>query len=424
MTITVKIIRKALLLPIVTVLLAHPAWAADIHMIGGASVTGSVTAASFSGSGVGLTGIPAAAVTNLLVTTGQLADNTVAASKLSDISATPAKMAFYHRVAIVAKVGGDYDNPATAMTNYVAWCPSPSSSNPCLLKIMPGFYNVTASVQMQPFVDMEGSGENTTIIRGNIASSSAGTVNGASNAEIRFLGVRNTGGGTNAYAFYNRSSSPKMTNVTASASGGTSHSIAVYNTSSSPVMTNVTATASANSGPTSYSRGVYNNSSSPVMTNVTATASGGTSANYGVYNSSSSPVMTNVTATASGNTLNYGVYNSSSSPVMSNMTATASDGTGNYGIYNVSSSPEMTYVSVTVSGASALNCAIYNSSSGKVTINRSVIRSPATTLHNGAGVTTLVGRSHLDGRYLDNSGTISCVGSYDQNFFALSTSCY
>ena len=80
-------------------------------------------------------------------------------------------------------------------------------------------------------------------------------------------------------------------------------------------MTNVTATGSDGSG---NNFGVYNSSSSPTMTNVTATASGGTT-NYGVRNHASSPTMTSVIVTASGGEESYGVYNVfSSSPTMTN----------------------------------------------------------------------------------------------------------
>jgi hypothetical protein len=74
---------------------------------------------------------------------------------------------------------------------------------------------------MQPYIDIEGTGENTTIITGNVDSATAGVVNGASNAEIRFITIKNTGGGTYAMAAYNSGGSIKITNATATASGAT-----------------------------------------------------------------------------------------------------------------------------------------------------------------------------------------------------------
>ena len=58
---------------------------------------------------------------------------------------------------------------------------------------MPGVYS--EQVTMKPYVDIEGSGELTTkITYTGSGSPNTGTVLGASNAELRFLSVENTGG--------------------------------------------------------------------------------------------------------------------------------------------------------------------------------------------------------------------------------------
>jgi hypothetical protein len=404
----------ALLMIVLSPVFLFPAWASDVELRGNVSVTGSLAAEFFIGSGAGLTGIPGSAITN--VTSGQIADNAVTEVKLSNNSVTPSKLAFHTRMAIVAASGGDYNDPAVAMAAHADWCTSPSSSHPCLLKIMPGVYTVASSLQMQPYVDIEGSGENTTIIQGSIASSSAGTVNGASHAEIRFLTVRNTGGGTDSYAIYSNSASPKMTNVTASASGGTTYNCGVFSHSAFPVMTNVTASGSGGT----HGRGVYNYLSSPVMTSVVASASGGASSNMGVYNFSSSPVMTNVTATASEGDYCSGISNSSSSPMMINVIATASDGTDNRGVNNSSSSPVMINVTASASGGTH-NYGVRNATSGTASINHSLIKGSTNTIYNGAGVTTLVGDTKLDGG--PAVGPMTCIGAYDESYEALSTAC-
>jgi hypothetical protein len=199
----------------------------------------------------------------------------------------------YGKVAIVAQSGGAYLDPKTAMDDLATWCGVPSSANPCLVRIMPGIYDLgNNALTMKPYVDIEGSGENTTTITATHSSGSkdanSATLVGATNAEIRFLAVENQGGSSYSFAIYNSSTSPKITNVTATASGG------------------------------NQSYGMYNNSSSPTMTNVTATGSGGTHC-YGVYNYASSPTMTNVTATGSGGSSSLGMYNSSSSPTLNDV---------------------------------------------------------------------------------------------------------
>ena len=301
----------------------------------------------------------------------------------------------YSKVAIVAQNGGDYTSPLTAMANLASWCGAPSVTNPCLLHIMPGVYDLgNNALTMQPYVDIEGSGENTTIISSThsaTSSSNSATLVGADNAEIRFLTVENRGGSSYTIAIHNTSTSPKITNVTVTASGGTIANIGVRNISSSSIMKSMTATASGGSS----SHGVINAAfSSTTMTNVSATASGGTNQNYGVTNDNSSTIMTNVTATVSGVAANLGVYNTSSSPTMTNVTATASGGISNYGVYNSSSSPR---------------------------IKNSSLSGTTSSIYNFGTNTVMVGVTMLEGSVVGTGFT--CVGAYREGFVALGSSC-
>jgi hypothetical protein len=326
-------------------------------------------------------------------------------------------------IVIVSPKPGDTPlNNGTALLNNLADITA-DANNPYLIKLGPGIYDIgTSSLQMKSYVDVEGSGENTTVITGHIDGDMKGVVQGANNAEIRFLTVRNTGGGIISAAIYNTSASPKITNVTASGSGGSNNSIGVYNNSSSPTMTNVTTSASG----ASFNKGVFNiYSSSPTMTNVTTSASGGSgSSNYGVYSYSfSSPTMINVTASASGGTYNYGVYNfSSSSPTMINVTASASGGTYTYGVYNYSSSPTMMNMTASASGGTN-NYGVHSSSTGTIMINNSVIIGSTNTIYNGINTTTRVGSTKLEGGAVSNSGTLTCAGVYDESYTFYTTAC-
>lgn len=289
-------------------------------------------------------------------------------------------------VCVVALSGGDYDNPAGAMSRYKQWCVAPTETNKCVLKIMPGVYTIgTSPIQMQPFVDIEGAGENTTIIQGSLSSASEGLVRGASNAEIKSLTIKNAGQGASAIAISNNSASPKITNVVALATGGTNNNYGVYNCNlSSPALTNVTASASGGFN----NRGIYNLFSSPGMTNVSATASGG-DYNYGIFNlSCSSAEMSRVTATASGSGLNYGVFNISSSPSMKEITAEGSGGEYNYGVLNLAS--------------------------GTVRINNSQLKGTSSALINNSGVTALIENTKLHGGAIRNTGTITCSEIYSE----------
>lgn len=300
----------------------------------------------------------------------------------------------YGKVAVVAKSGGDYSDPVTAMNDYATWCVTPSPINPCLLKIMPGVYDIGSnSLQMQSYVDIEGSGENITRIKGN-TDWPVGVVMGASYAEIRFLTVESAGtGGYWGYKIairHNGGVSFRITNVTVIASGGTSNNTGIFNSGASPIMTNVTATASG-----AESTAVYNWAPA-TMTNVIATASGEWY-NRGVYNNASGSTvrMTNVTATASGGTYNYGVVISHSPSTMIGVTATASGGTSNYG--------------VSITGPYL------------VTINNSIIKGSNNTIVNDS--ITSIANTQLDGGAVSNAGTLKCIGAYDENYDPLNSSC-
>jgi hypothetical protein len=231
-----------------------------------------------------------------------------------------------------------------------------------LIKVLPGVYN--ERVTMKPCVDIEGSGELTTKITAPSGDSfTAATLTGASEAELRFLTVENTGGAAYAVGIYNNGASPRLIHVTATASGG------------------------------SYSYGVINDaSSSPTMTHAIATASGSYSS-CGVFNRLSSPAMTHVTATASGGTFSTGVNNHSSSPTMINVIATASSGSST-GVNNIASSPS---------------------------IQHSTLRGVTYSLVTYDGGTTRIGASQLDGPVSGTAAT--CVASYNGSFVALNAYC-
>ena len=351
------------------------------------------------------------------------------------------------KLAIVALSGGAYTDPKAAMDDLATWCGTPGAANPCLVLILPGIYDLgNNALTMQSYVDVEGSGENTTTITSThsstVGNATSATLVGANFAEVRFLTVENQGGSTESIAIYNTSASPKITHVTATAFGGGTNR-GIYNeTSSSPIMTNVVAIAS---GSTNY--GIYNSTfSSPIMTNVTAMGSGGTSNNgvlnsestaimtnvtatgsggtesFGVRNSQSSPIMTNVRASASGTGFNYGVRGASSSPIMTNVTATATGGAASYGVHNFASPsfPVMTNVTGTATGG-VLNYGMHNSSAAAPTAKGCSFSGSTNSIFNQGSSTAKVAATLLNGSV---SGTgFTCVGVYDTSFVALSTSC-
>jgi hypothetical protein len=190
----------------------------------------------------------------------------------------PSAFASYERTVIVSPVGTNAQN-GQALLNALSSINDASASKPYLLYIEPETYDLgNRRLQMKPFVDMQGSGELNTTITSTVSSENgtAGSVEGANNAEVRFLTVQNTG--------------------TPSVEG---FRISILNDSGSPQFTHVSAETTG--GDNAYHIGVSNTDNArPTMTDVMASASGSSSRNAGVLVSGGSTTMSDVTASASG----------------------------------------------------------------------------------------------------------------------------
>lgn len=259
-------------------------------------------------------------------------------------------------VIVVAKSGGDYTSVSAALDSIT----DATTANPYLIRVAPGVYG--ESVDLKTHVDIEGSGEGVTIIKGlgsntnpNLDSSSATLrANGNVIAEVRFLTVESDGNGksfaTGVWTQGVPANTLQLTQVTVNTTGGSTNNTGVFNNhASSPTLNDVTVTTSGNR----YNVSVSNNDfSSPTLNNVVVSAVDASDTNVGVYNTnSSSPILNNVTSYASGNSRNFGMYNSAScSPSLDNVSLTASGGTEVYGVYsNDNSSPTLNNITVEVS---------------------------------------------------------------------------
>ncbi len=109
-------------------------------------------------------------------------------------------------VVLVSQVGGDFSDPVAALEAIGTTLPPASPGNRYVVKINPGVYSVSDSVEMKPYVDLEGSGIKTTVIRGAIGSSFGtpsdiqGIINAASHSELRDLTIRNNWASSSAVA--------------------------------------------------------------------------------------------------------------------------------------------------------------------------------------------------------------------------------
>jgi hypothetical protein len=158
------------------------------------------------------------------------------------------EFAHYTRTVVVSPAGTPSQN-GTALKNALSGITNASETNPYLLKIEPGIYDMGAApgLVMKPWVDVEGSGEGVTTLTatGGPAWTDA-TVQAASNAELRFLTVKNTGGADKAFAIQSTANPFRLTHVSAAASGGATYSRAIVIDSGATTLSEVSATASGN----------------------------------------------------------------------------------------------------------------------------------------------------------------------------------
>jgi len=187
--------------------------------------------------------------------------------------------AAYKRTVVVSPAGTDAEN-GQALLNAITNIRDASASKPYLLHIEPATYDLgTGSLNMKPWVDIEGSGEINTVITSSATDGGTscvrGTVAGANNAEIRLLTVRNTGTTGCKAAIFIDSASPRLTHLTAESTGdGGDRNIGVYTIfHSSLTMADVTATGSGEVAQTNH--GVFSSQSNLTIKQSKLTASGG-----------------------------------------------------------------------------------------------------------------------------------------------------
>lgn len=226
----------------------------------------------------------------------------------------------YARTVFVSPVGTEVAN-GTALLNALATITTNSATNPFLLKIEPGVYDIgNNTLTMKTFVDIEGSGQNATFIKaqrgsGSIGFASTAAIAGATRTELRNLTLTNTGGTGHVVGYFVTGatfSSVRDVTITVSgaASGNTVAGIYQNNTGgNSLTVTNATITATGTTNTTATGihvplQGVL------VLRDSTVTATGGTNFNKALHvGGSSARVMVDSSALSATGTVGtlYGI---------------------------------------------------------------------------------------------------------------------
>jgi len=128
----------------------------------------------------------------------------------------------YANVLVVSKSGGDFSDPVSAANSIT----DASANNPYLIKVMPGVYDSGPDgIVLPDYVDLEGSGENTTVLRSGFSSSQYWHIalKGAEHCDIRNVTIEAYGHTKQIYAI---SGKVTLKHVTAIAYGAR-HSTAI-----------------------------------------------------------------------------------------------------------------------------------------------------------------------------------------------------
>ncbi len=285
----------------------------------------------------------------------------------------------YGKIAVVAQSGGDYMDPVAAMNNVAAWCGTPSATNRCLLKIQPGVYDLAGgSLLTQQYVDVEGAGENVTLIKSN-----SFVVQSIDNVEVRFLTVESTGGVSNSNAIYVIGSG-RLTHVTTRASGGTAYNIGINIQMGSPILSDVT--VDLQEAPTN---------------------------NWGVVTGmySNTVNMRNVLITVGNGPVNYGMGANGGTTIMNNVSINVFGGTS-IGIWGAGAALSITNSSITsdTTGIAA--------EGGPTTIQHSSIKGGQSSFTASSSVDVRLAGSQFDGVFNPTSN-FKCINIYDGNFLPI-----
>ncbi len=218
------------------------------------------------------------------VDSAKIIDGTVGEADLADGAVTFEKLAadaVFMTTVVVSPIGPTATDNCHALQGALAGITDNDADNRYLIYVEPGVYDCGAThVQMKPYVDIQGAGQNATLITGAI-DNTGGVLRITNNSGLRHLTVENTGaGGGTATGVSGSGSASKISHVTARASGGT---------------TNVGLSAGSNFGATSQS-----------VTDVIAEASTGATAR-GVRVLARGADLDNVVARARGATTNEGM---------------------------------------------------------------------------------------------------------------------
>ncbi|HEX9945625.1 MAG TPA: hypothetical protein VGG03_26745 [Thermoanaerobaculia bacterium] len=316
----------------------------------------------------------------------------------------------------------------TALLNALTSIADNSATKPYLIKLEPGVYDVGSTmVVMKPYVDIEGSGQQTTIVQGagnNDGALLTGIVYGASNAELRNLQVKSLGAGFGgSIGIVLEKAGTRVRDVTVVSSGATSNwGVRVFNSvvgGLNPILDRVT--VEVQGGSTAY--GVVNRGEqAKVAVKDSKITVSNTSDAYGFYTTFAFPKdLTRIQIDTSGTSTSTGVYvDPQSLPGtlrLSDSTVTANAGnTANYGVFMTFANAELVRSTLTASGGGT-SYGILQNSFGLVTVDHCEVTGATGAV---VSINARIGATRLSG---GPTTAAACAGVYDENYTFFASTC-
>jgi hypothetical protein len=330
----------------------------------------------------------------------------------------------YQNMLVVAKAGGDFTTIQAALDSIT----TASNTNRYLVFVAPGIYNET--ITMKSWVDIEGAGETATKITASGTNDTLhGTVNGARDAELRFVTVEANVQDATPYAVAIANNEVtgivRYTHVTANALGALT-SAGIFNHNANIVAKDITMSVSG-----SFSAQAIHSVNGTVQAqSIFVSITGGSDHNYGIYDDTTVSTLTNVNIninSGSGTDIGYVGYGINSSIIKDSIFGVASTGL-NYGIFNQAHVVKVFNSQFNVSNGTS-NIGVYNNvlagfSNGTIEVNSSSISSTNATAAgvDAATATNIhIGATKLAGTNADTQ--VVCAGVYDENYAFSASTC-
>ena len=224
-------------------------------------------------------------IKNGSITNADIKNGTIKEAKL-------APNAVFERILLVRNISSDQVGNCTELLFILDEITDNDANNRYVIWLEPGIYDCGAtSVQMKPFVDIQGSGRGSTLITGNVTGTNGGgVVRHAGNAELRNLSVRNVDG---SVAVHVHQPDARVTDVRAEITGtpAVAYAFLILNFGGTAVITNVEAD-SQEAG--SFSSGFFvAGGPNAVLVNVVSTAGAASSNSSGIQLSNGTVTVRN-----------------------------------------------------------------------------------------------------------------------------------